>query len=121
MFVPQYGNLENIFNWRLETIPSDERVGSITFQISFAVAFLDSLCLGAAAFFAYVIFFVPAGLEKIDGNSLTIGLLAAACAMALAVIFQIGVYRSILSKRKNQKRLTRAEERIAQVRRIAGS
>jgi ADP-ribose pyrophosphatase len=121
MFAPQYEKLENVFHWRLETIPSDERVGSITFLISFTLAFLDSLCLGAAAFFAYVIFFVPAVLEKIDGNSLTIGLLAAACAMALAVIFQIAVYRSILSKRKNQKRLARAEERIAQVRRIVRS
>ena len=119
MFAPQYENLQNVFHWRLETIPSDERVGSITFLISFTLAFLDSLCLGAAAFFAYVIFFVPAGLEKIDGESLTIGLLVAGIALLLAAIFQIAVYRSILSKRKNQKRLARAEERIAQVRRIA--
>jgi hypothetical protein len=43
----------------------------------------------------------------------------AGIALLLAAIFQIAVYRSILSKRKNQKRLARAEERISQVRRIA--
>ena len=47
-----------------------------------------------------MILFVPAGLEKIDSDSLTIGLLAAAIALVLAVIVQILIYRRILSKRK---------------------
>ncbi len=118
MFAPQYENLQNVFNWRLETIPSDERVGSITFLISFAVAFLDSLCLGAAVFFGYTILFVSGGLQKIDSASLTTGLLAAAIALVLAAIVQIIIYRRILSKRRNQERLMRAEERVAQVRRL---
>jgi ADP-ribose pyrophosphatase len=115
-FTPQYEHLQNVFNWRLETIPSDERVGSITFLISFAVAFLDSICLGAAVFFGYTILFVSGGLPKIDNASLAIGLLAAAVALVLAAIVQIVIYRRILSKRRNQERLTRAEERVAQVR-----
>jgi ADP-ribose pyrophosphatase len=117
-FTPQYENLQNVFNWRLETIPSDERVGSITFLISFAVAFLDSICVGAAVFFGYTILFVPGGLQRIDDASLTIGLLAAAIALVLAAIIQIIIYRRILSKRRNQERLMRAEERVAQVRRL---
>jgi ADP-ribose pyrophosphatase len=116
-FTPQYENLQNIFNWRLETIPSDERVGSITFLISFAVAFLDSICLGAAVFFGYTILFVSGGLQKIDDASLAIGLLAAAIALVVAAIVQIIIYRRILSKRRNQERLARVEERVAQVRR----
>jgi len=116
-FTPQYENLQNVFNWRLETIPSDERVGSITFLISFAVAFLDSICLGAAVFFGYTILFVSGGLQKIDDASLAIGLLAAAIALVLAAIVQIIIYRRILSKRRNQERLARMEERVAQVRR----
>jgi ADP-ribose pyrophosphatase len=115
-FTPQYENLQNVFNWRLETIPSDERVGSITFLISFAVAFLDSICLGAAVFFGYTILFVSGGLQKIDNASLAIGLLAAAIALVLAAIVQIVIYRRILSKRRNEERLTRAEKRVAQVR-----
>jgi ADP-ribose pyrophosphatase len=116
MFAPQYENLQNVFNWRLETIPSDERVGSITFLINFTIAFLDSLCLAAAVFFAYVIFMVPAGLDKIDSQSLIIGLLASAIALVLVAMLQILIYRRILSRRRNQERLTRAEQRIAQVR-----
>jgi ADP-ribose pyrophosphatase len=119
MFAPQYENLQNVFNWRLETIPSDERVGSITFLISFTVAFLDSLCLSAAVFFGYSILFVPGGLEKIDGMALIIGLVAAGAALLLAALFQILFYRRALSKRRNMARLTRAEEKIAQVRRMS--
>jgi ADP-ribose diphosphatase len=117
-FTPQYENLPNVFNWRLETIPSDERIGSITFLISFAVAFLDSLCLGAAVFFGYTILFVSGGLPKIDGDSLTIGVLAGAIALVLVAMVQIVIYRRILSKRRNMQRLARAEERVAQVRRL---
>jgi len=118
MFTPQYDKLENVFHWRLETIPSDERIGSITFMIGFTVALLDSLCLAAAAFFLYTILFVPSGLAKIDSASLTIGALVAVGALLLVALFQIAFYRRALSKRKNQKHLARAEERIAQVRRL---
>jgi ADP-ribose pyrophosphatase len=121
MFAPQYENLQHVFNWRLETIPSDERVGSITFLISFTVAFLDSLCLAAAVFFAYIIFFVPVGLEKIDSASLIVGLTAAGAALLLAALFQILFYRRALSRRRNAARLARAEEHIAQVRLLSGS
>jgi ADP-ribose pyrophosphatase len=116
MFAPQYQNLPNVFHWRLETIPSDERVGSVTFLVNFTVAFLDSLCLAAAVFFGYTILFVPAGLEKIDSDSLTIGLLAAGIAMVLGAIFQVLYYRSAFDKRKAMAKLRREEEKIAQVR-----
>jgi ADP-ribose pyrophosphatase len=118
MFAPQYQNLSNVFHWRLETIPSDERVGSVTFLVNFTVAFLDSLCLAAAVFFGYTILFVPAGLEKIDNESLTIGLLAAGIAMVLAAIFQVLYYRRAFDKRKAMAKLQREEEKIAQVRLI---
>jgi ADP-ribose pyrophosphatase len=118
MFGTQYANLQNVFNWRLETIPSDERVGSITFMIGFTVAFLDSLCLGAAAFFLYAIFYVPSGLAKIDSVSLTTGLLVGGIALLLAAVLQIAFYRRALSKRKNQKRLAGAVARLAEVRRL---
>jgi len=116
MFAPQYQNLPNVFHWRLETIPSDERVGSVTFLVNFTVAFLDSLCLAAAVFFAYTILFVPAGLEKIDSESLTIGLLAAGIAMVLIANLQVLYYRSAFDKRKAMAKLQREEEKIAQVR-----
>jgi ADP-ribose pyrophosphatase len=116
MFAPQYQNLPNVFHWRLETIPSDERVGSVTFLVNFTVAFLDSLCLGAAVFFGYVILFVPTDLEKIDRDSLTIGLLAAGITMILAAIFQVLYYRSAFDKRKAMAKLRLEEEKIAQVR-----
>jgi ADP-ribose pyrophosphatase len=121
MFAPQYQNLPNVFHWRLDTIPSDERVGSVTFLVNFTVAFLDSLCLAAAVFFAYVIFFIPAGLVKIDSSSLTIGLQAAAVALLLAAIFQVLYYRRAFDKGKAMAKLRREEERVAQVRLISES
>jgi ADP-ribose diphosphatase len=121
MFAPQYQNLPNVFHWRLETIPSDERVGSVTFLVNFTVAFLDSLCLAAAVFFAYIIVFVPVDLAKIDRDSLTIGLLAAGIALLLAAIFQVLYYRRAFDKRKAMARLAREEEKIAQVRLVSES
>ncbi|HEY7093282.1 MAG TPA: hypothetical protein VH393_08890, partial [Ktedonobacterales bacterium] len=74
----------------------------------------------ATAFFVYAIPFVPAGLEKIDSNSLTIGLLAAAIVSLLAIIFQLLYYRRVFNKRKELERLAEEEAKVAQVRRIAG-
>jgi len=116
MFAPQYQNLPNVFHWRLETIPSEERVGSVTFLVNFTTAVLDSLCLAAAVFFGYTILFVPAGLEKIDSESLIIGLLAAGVAFVLAAIFQVLYYRSAFDKRKEMRKLRLEEEKVAQVR-----
>jgi ADP-ribose pyrophosphatase len=121
MFAPQYQNLPNVFHWRLETIPSDERVGSVTFLVNFTVAFLDSLCLAAAVFFAYIIVFVPVDLAKIDRDSLTIGLLAAGIALVLAAIFQVLYYRRAFDKRKAMAKLRLEEDKIAQVRLVSES
>ena len=118
MFTPQYENLENIFHWKLRTIPIGEKAGSVTSLVCFTVAIIDSICFGAAAFFVYVIPFVPAGLEKIDSNSLTIGLLAAVIVSLLAIIFQLLYYRRVFNKRKELERLAEEEAKVAQVRRF---
>jgi hypothetical protein len=115
LFSSQYRHLRNVFHWRLETIPGGERFGSVTFLVCFAVAFLDSLCLGAAAFFAYVIFVVPGGLDALKPEKTTMPLAIAGGTAAIAAVIQVIYYLSAFDKRREKARLRRIEERVAQV------
>src|SRR5881398_2301481 len=49
-FKQQMPAIEHAFRWRLETIPLGERIGSVTFMISFLNVLIGSLCLAGAAF-----------------------------------------------------------------------
>jgi hypothetical protein len=46
-FQQQMPNIEKVFRWRLKTIPSGERFGSVTFVMSYLIALVGSLCLAA--------------------------------------------------------------------------
>jgi ADP-ribose pyrophosphatase len=41
--------VEEIFRWRIESMPSGRRFGSLTFLVYFAISVIDSLALGLAA------------------------------------------------------------------------
>jgi hypothetical protein len=42
-------NVETIFRWRMQTMPSARRFGSLTFLVSFGIILIDSLALGLSA------------------------------------------------------------------------
>lgn len=42
-------DVEKIFRWRMETMPSGSRFGSLTFLVCLAVTLIDSIALGLAA------------------------------------------------------------------------
>jgi ADP-ribose pyrophosphatase len=120
VFSTQYENLKELFHWRLDTIPGGERFGSVTFLVCFAVAFLDSLCLGAAAFFAYAIFAIPGGLNALKLENTGMPLEVALAAGAVAALAQVFYYLYVFGKRREKEKLRRYEMSVAQVRRIAG-
>jgi hypothetical protein len=47
-FQHQMPTIEKVFRWRLSTIPAGERIGSVTFVMSYLIALMGSLCLAAA-------------------------------------------------------------------------
>ena len=49
-FQQQMPNIDKVFRWRLKTIPTGERVGSVTFIMGYLIALVGSLCLAVAAF-----------------------------------------------------------------------
>lgn len=51
-FQHQMPTIERVFRWRLKTIPAGERIGSVTFVMSYLIALMGSLCLAAAVFLA---------------------------------------------------------------------
>jgi len=46
-FQQQMPSIEKVFRWRLKTMPSGERIGSVTFIMSYLIALMGSLCLAA--------------------------------------------------------------------------
>lgn len=52
-FKRQVPHVEHAFRWRLLTIPAGESIGTVTFVISYTIAFLASLCFAGAAFVLY--------------------------------------------------------------------
>lgn len=46
-FQDQMLQIETVFRWRLKTIPAGERIGSVTFVMSYLIALMGSLCLSA--------------------------------------------------------------------------
>jgi hypothetical protein len=47
-FQDQMPHIDKVFRWRLKTIPAGERIGSVTFIMSYLIALMGSLCLSAA-------------------------------------------------------------------------
>ncbi|HEV2236133.1 MAG TPA: NUDIX hydrolase [Ktedonobacterales bacterium] len=108
---PSIPDAVDAFRWRLSTIPTGERFGSVPFLICFTVAVLGSLSFGAA---------VVIGLMALDplGGLPYFGKLAEGAAFALAgavallsLLLHTQYYRNQLSKKREQKQLA-AEEAI---------
>jgi ADP-ribose pyrophosphatase len=85
------------FLWRLDTLPRNERIGSVTFVKTFTVGLLGSLSLGGFAFFA-----ADASLNHLlSGDSLTWASLGVGIGVTVvAALFLINFYRHATSNAK---------------------
>jgi hypothetical protein len=87
-FKPQMPAIEHAFRWRLKTIPLGERIGSVTFMISYLNALIGSLCLAGAVFIGTEQPFTSLGASILSG-----------IVFVLAMLLHILYYRRALSKR----------------------
>jgi ADP-ribose pyrophosphatase len=108
---PSIPDAVDAFRWRMATIPTGERFGSIPFLISFTVAVLGSLSFGAAVVIGLLALDPVGGLPFI--GKLTDGAdfgLAGAVAL-LSLLLHTRYYLGQLSKKREKKQLE-MEERI---------
>jgi ADP-ribose pyrophosphatase len=109
--VPQIPDAATAFHWRLRSIPRGERLGSVTFLISFTIAFLASLCLAGAFVVGAQYLRTQNALDaSLLGTDTTIYLLALVV-LVLALLLHTLYYRRKLSK-KADDRIVKVEEAI---------
>lgn len=105
-------DVEHAFRWRLHTMPTGERLGSVTFLVCYTIASLDSLCLAGATYEAYSAFLSHALATVLP---LSINKQAALAAMLVAVLWllvHIGYYVRVLSKRRDKAAIEAAEREM---------
>lgn len=110
-FRAEFPRVEAAFRWRLSTIPSGERVGSITFIICSVIAMLGSLCFGAAAIIASEIALsrnnglldLPAGYQPY---------IVAGAVFVVVIGFHIALYRGVLSRGRELLILAKQAEQL---------
>ncbi len=100
-FQQQMPGVERAFRWRLKTIPTGERIGSVTFIMGYLIALMGSLCLAGAAFlFAYLFF------------SSFIAWIMASVTFAVILGLHIFYYRHSLSKRSEAAIIQAQEQQM---------
>jgi ADP-ribose pyrophosphatase len=103
-FKKQVPEIEQAFRWRLLSVPSGEKIGTLSFYIAMTVAMLSSFCFAAFSVVAYE-FFVPGnsrvvlGGLSLPGDPVAYGLAAGVFVVAFGLHFLY--FRAILSKRRD--------------------
>lgn len=109
--IPLVPDAGKAFHWRLRTIPRGERLGSVTYLVSFTIAFLGSLCF-AGAFIVGVHYADSQGWGSARAaiSSGTIYLLALVV-LLISLLLHTLYYRVRLSKKADAK-ILKVEEDI---------
>lgn len=101
------------FHWRLRSIPSGERLGSVTFLVSFTIAFLGSLCFAGALMVGIKYGETQAGWRQgIPILPDTTTYLLAFVVLALSLILHTLYYRRKLSKKADDREIEQEEQSI---------
>jgi|GEM_PF-32632 len=105
-------DIDKAFRWRLTTIPTGERFGSVTFVICMTVALLDSLSFGAGAIVAYEIW---SGALSSNLLAIPLGLQPWVIGFGVFLIVlgaQVISYYVALRKRKERKTLVQQAKKL---------
>jgi hypothetical protein len=115
-YIQQFKNvhhdIETAFRWRLTTIPTGERFGSVTFIVCMTVALLGSVSFGAAAIVGYEIW---SGALSNDLLAIPSGVrpwFTGIVVFLIAFVVQATYYRLALRTRKERKALIQLAEKL---------
>jgi ADP-ribose pyrophosphatase len=100
-----HSDIVDAFRWRLKTIPTGERFGSIPFLISFTVAVLGSLSYGAAVVIGQLALEPLGGLPYVGRLPDGVAFAVAGGVTLLSLLLHTRYYRGQLSKRREQRQM----------------
>ncbi len=104
-FKAQYPKIEKAFHWRLETMPTGEKFGNVTFLVCYTTAVLGCLCFAIAAFLLY-----PATLGHVldplaPGVAGIFPYVTALLVWALLLLWHVRSYRRAFNKKRTKAAL----------------
>jgi len=115
-FMPLKGGVEKAFHWRLETLPSNEKRGSVTFVVCTTVAILASLCFAGAAFIAVQqwlgLLVTAIAPPSFSVPTVPVSLVAAGIAFLAAYLSLSAYFRRALNSKEEHKTIQQAEETV---------
>jgi ADP-ribose pyrophosphatase len=103
--LPTHPDAIDAFRWRLKTIPTGERFGSIPFLISFTVAVLGSLSYGAAVVIGQLALEPLGGLPGIGRLPDSVAFAVAGGVTLFSLLLHTRYYRGQLSKKREQRQM----------------
>ncbi|MEO7002099.1 MAG: NUDIX hydrolase [Ktedonobacterales bacterium] len=102
-FKQQKANVGDAFHWRLATMPTGEKFGSVTFVVCATIAFLGALCFAGAVFVAEQSWLAP--FFSASAPSLLYYLLGAAAVLVVALVIFAISYRVCLSRKQEEAKI----------------
>jgi hypothetical protein len=107
--------VDEIFRWRLKTIPPGSRFGSLTFLVCLAIMLIDSVALGLAAVVITELATNDANTDFLHLPTNSIIYIVGWGVLAVAVLTQIVAYVAMLSKTGGKQAEKQAAERAGEL------
>jgi ADP-ribose diphosphatase len=105
--------IDQIFRWRMTSMPSGRRFGSLTFLVCFAVTFIDSFALGLAAFIIAELVTDDANTDLLHLSTNPVTYIVGGGVFVLAWLVQIIAYEVMLRKTGAKSAAKQAGEKAA--------
>lgn len=102
-FEAQFPNLKNVFSWRLDTIPSGEKFGNVTFLVVHTVAIIACFCYATAAFVTYEHIFGASLNTLVPALGGRIAYATATMIFLILLIAHISYYLRAFNRKKDER------------------
>ena len=114
-FQQRMPNIQFVFRWRLETIPSGERAGSATFIVCHMVGFIAALCFAGCVFMTNELLTSAVPATQFAALNGWQSFLLAFLAFIITMVWMVGAYRRALSAKEEREILANVEKEVEQI------
>ncbi|HET9981927.1 MAG TPA: NUDIX hydrolase [Ktedonobacterales bacterium] len=107
--------VEDIFRWRMKSMPTGRRFGSLTFLVCFAITVIDSLALGLAALVITELATNDANTDFVHLPTTSLPVLIGVLVLVAALLVQIIAYEVMLWKTGGKQAEKRAAKKAGEL------
>lgn len=107
--------VEDIFRWRMKSMPTGRRFGSLTFLVCFAITVIDSLALGLAALVITELATNDANTDFVHLPTTSLPVLIGVLVLVAALLVQIIAYEVMLWKTGGKQAEKRATKKAGEL------